>query len=95
MKFTEIIREAEVVFEASEEKNKTIVNVQIPAYGHFLRGAPYKIYELSEIIVEKLKTKNLKPLFTDGIIHARQTKPVVLSLEFKKNNTANTHSKKN
>lgn len=93
MKFTEIIRGAEVVFEASEEKNKIIVNVHIPAHGHFLRGAPYRTFEFSEIIFKKLKNKNLAPLFEDGTVHAHKNKPVVVSLEFKKNNI--TNSKKN
>ena len=96
MKFTELVKGAELKFEVVAEKTNTTVNIEIPEYGHWKRGAFYKTSELNEVVIKKLKNKNLVPQFEEGVIHAQKTNSVDISLEYKTNNkTTILTSKKN
>jgi hypothetical protein len=93
MKFLETIRGTELEFSTENEKNKVVVTINIPEYGHWKRGAHYKISELNTVILKKLSNKKLLPLAEEGIVHAQKTNSVNIKLEFK--NTQSMHNKKN
>tara|TARA_R110000824_G_scaffold44643_1_gene129755 strand:+ start:331 stop:639 length:309 start_codon:yes stop_codon:yes gene_type:complete len=93
MKFLETVRGAELEFSTEDKKNKVVVEIKIPEYGHWKRGAYYKISELNAIVVKKLSSRNLSPLAEEGIIHAQQTNSINIELEFK--NKQSTYNKSN
>ena len=84
MKFLETVRGVELEFNTEEIENKVLVNITIPEYGHWSRGAHYRVSELNEIIVKKLTNKNLVPLTEEGITQAKKTSTSTIKLEFKK-----------
>jgi len=93
MNFVKEIRGANVSFNVDNQKEKVLVEITLPAYGHYLRGAYYHILELSEIILEKLNNKKLIPLSKDGIVHAQKTNSVKINLEFKNKKQPETTKK--
>jgi hypothetical protein len=82
MKFLEVIKGTELEFEVEEMKDKVQVLVNIPGYGHWVRGAYYKVSELNEIILKKLNHKSLVSKDPEGIIHADQTEQKRITLSF-------------
>ena len=95
MNFVKEIRGAQVNFNVDSQKEKVLVEITLPAHGHYLRGAHYHILELNEIILAKLNNKNLKPLSGEGVIHAQKTNSVKINLEFKNNSKPETTKKPN
>ena len=73
MKFLETVRGVELEFNTEETESKVLVNITIPEYGHWSRGAHYRVSELNEIIVKKLTNKNLVPLVEEGITQDKKT----------------------
>jgi hypothetical protein len=82
MKFLEVIRGTELEFEVEDTKNGVQVLINIPGYGHWVRGAYYKVSELNEIVLKKLNHKSLVSKDSEGIIHADKTKQKRITLSF-------------
>ncbi len=82
MKFLEVIRGTELEFEVEDTKDRVQVLVNIPGYGHWVRGAYYKVSELNEIILKKLNHKSLVSKDLEGIVHAEKTKQKRITLSF-------------
>ena len=90
MNFVKIGKE-QLSFELTENTDTSIcVEVTIPAYGHYKRGAIYEVEDISKLIFEQLKNHDLKHPASTGRIKAIRDETRKICLIFEKNISADS-----